>query len=173
MRPEPAPKSPGAESRAADPMAAKSPGAESPVAEPMTARSPDAHPMAGAPADRAAATATPTPAPAAGPAAQPTPAASPATQPPANGLLLRAGERDALAQRMQQALTGFVDSPQRAVEEAAGVLETAADHLTTALAERRRSLRTGWDGREGATDTEHLRVTLRAYREMTERLLRL
>ncbi|MCK8681302.1 hypothetical protein [Streptomyces lichenis] len=98
--------------------------------------------------------------------------------------LLPAHERDELTRRMQHALSEFVDSPQRAVREAAGVLEAATEQLTAALDERRRSLRTGWDGdgegragRKGeagpAHDTEQLRVTLRAYREMTERLLRL
>ncbi|PRH76603.1 hypothetical protein C6N75_24725 [Streptomyces solincola] len=98
--------------------------------------------------------------------------------------LLPRQERDELTRRMQHALSEFVDSPQRAVQEAAGVLESATEHLTAALDERRRSLRTNWDGdgdgrtgkeraAERAQDTEKLRVTLREYREMTERLLKL
>ncbi|MET9803992.1 hypothetical protein [Streptomyces sp. NPDC006368] len=108
-------------------------------------------------------------------------------EPAPQGDLMARSERDELGRRMHEALADFVDSPQRAVREAADVLEAAADHLTAALAERRRSLRTGWDGDgshethgrrkeagEGrGPDTEQLRVTLRAYREMTERLLRM
>ncbi|MCS0639238.1 hypothetical protein NX801_27070 [Streptomyces sp. LP05-1] len=103
--------------------------------------------------------------------------------------LLPMDERERIAVRMQHALSGFVDSPRQAVEEAAGALETAVERLTTVLTERRASLRTSWDtksshdtadaaGTGGAkaadrtTDTEHLRLTLQQYREITDRLLR-
>ncbi|MGA4861529.1 hypothetical protein ACPB9J_02655 [Streptomyces lavendulocolor] len=87
------------------------------------------------------------------------------------------GTREELARRMQQALSGFVDSPHRSVKEAADVLDAAADELTAALADHRRALRADWDGRDGhdddqEPDTERLRVTLQAYRAMAERLLR-
>ncbi|MGA5405758.1 hypothetical protein ACPCSC_00635 [Streptomyces lavendulocolor] len=87
------------------------------------------------------------------------------------------GTREELARRMQQALSGFVDSPHRSVKEAADVLDAAADELTAALADHRRALRADWDGRDGHDDdqepaTERLRVTLQAYRAMAERLLR-
>ncbi|ORT60450.1 hypothetical protein BKD26_08745 [Streptomyces sp. CB03238] len=83
------------------------------------------------------------------------------------------GVRDELGSRMQQALTGFVESPHRSVEEAAAVLDAAADRLTEALTEHRRALRADWDGDgEHEPDTEQLRVTLQAYRAMAERLLR-
>ncbi|MFV0130117.1 hypothetical protein ACLGI4_20830 [Streptomyces sp. HMX112] len=98
------------------------------------------------------------------------------------GGLVPEGERDELTDRMHHALAGFVDDPRGAVAEAAGVMDAAADRLTAALAEQRRALRTAWDGeRSGGAqgpdtshvpDTEQLRVTLRTYREMTERLLR-
>ncbi|MEU9984888.1 hypothetical protein [Streptomyces sp. NPDC050856] len=98
------------------------------------------------------------------------------------GGLVPEGERDELTDRMHHALAGFVDDPRAAVAEAAGVMDAAADRLTAALAEQRRALRTAWDGeRSGGAqgpdtshvpDTEQLRVTLRTYREMTERLLR-
>ncbi|MET9427714.1 hypothetical protein [Streptomyces sp. NPDC003036] len=114
--------------------------------------------------------------------------------------LLGDSERDALARRVQHAVNGFVDDPRRAVEEAAGAMEEAAEHLTKALNEQRHRLRTAWDGDGGATgpagtagtgspadtagttgagspagtvDTEQLRVTLRTYRDLTDRLLRL
>ncbi|MFE3599788.1 hypothetical protein [Streptomyces sp. NPDC059142] len=86
-------------------------------------------------------------------------------------------EGDRLSERLQEALNSFVDGPRRSVEEAAGVLEEAARQLTTALAERPRSLRAGWDGDRDAraaegSDTEELRLALQSYREMTQRLLR-
>ncbi|MFJ8645006.1 hypothetical protein ACIRNI_02580 [Streptomyces sp. NPDC093546] len=110
--------------------------------------------------------------------------------------LLDDSERDALARRVQHAVNGFVDDPRRAVEEAAGAMEEAAEHLTRALTEQRNRLRTTWDGDgdggatgpagaagmagttgagspAGTVDTEQLRVTLRTYRDLTDRLLRL
>ncbi|MEE1802806.1 hypothetical protein PUR57_29685 [Streptomyces sp. JV176] len=94
-----------------------------------------------------------------------------------DGRLFPSAESDRLSQRLQEALNSFVDGPRRSVEEAAGVLEEAARQLTTALAERPRSLRAGWDGDrdDGAadgSDTEELRLALQSYREMTQRLLR-
>ncbi|WP_329068654.1 hypothetical protein [Streptomyces sp. NBC_01429] len=94
--------------------------------------------------------------------------------------LIPQGESDRLAERLQNALSTFVDGPRHSVEEAADVLEEAAGQLTKALADRPRSLRAGWDGPgdgagNGAADgshTEELRLALQSYREMTERLLR-
>ncbi|WP_406002582.1 hypothetical protein [Streptomyces sp. NBC_00829] len=91
--------------------------------------------------------------------------------------LFAQAEREKLALRLQQSLTAFVDGPRHAVEEASAVLEEAAEQITAALTERRHTLRAAWhterEGRSAETDTEELRVTLRAYREVTERLLRL
>ncbi|MFE3825540.1 hypothetical protein [Streptomyces sp. NPDC059092] len=94
-----------------------------------------------------------------------------------DGRLFPQGESERLSERLQEALNSFVDGPRRSVEEAAGVLEDAARQLTTALAERPRSLRAGWDGERDAaaaegSDTEELRLALQNYREMTQRLLR-
>jgi hypothetical protein len=96
--------------------------------------------------------------------------------------LLPQEESDKLAHRLQEALGSFVDGPRRSVEEAAGVLEEATEHITRVLAERRRTMRAGWDGKAGkdakagadgsdGSDTEDLRLALRSYREVTERLL--
>ncbi|MGN9791007.1 hypothetical protein ACTMTU_07865 [Streptomyces sp. OZ13] len=85
--------------------------------------------------------------------------------------LLPQDECERLEHRLHQALTGFVDSPRRAVEEAADVLEDAGDRITASLAEHRRTLRHSADA--GADDTEQLRRALQAYREVTERLLRI
>ncbi|SDK01248.1 hypothetical protein [Streptomyces indicus] len=109
------------------------------------------------------------------------------------GLLARE-ERDKLTQRLQHAVTTFVDAPQESVREADRVIEEATSRLTALLAERHRNLRSSWsegpgtkaaegtatapDGPHGvaeggaAADTERLRLALRDYREFAERLLR-
>ncbi|MBZ3903409.1 hypothetical protein [Streptomyces griseiscabiei] len=91
--------------------------------------------------------------------------------------LLSHDESDKLTARLHHAVGGFVDEPRSAVEEADHVLEEATAHLTDVLARRRRTLRAAWhptdDDRATPTDTEQLRLALRDYRELTERLLRL
>ncbi|GAA2929166.1 hypothetical protein [Streptomyces enissocaesilis] len=98
--------------------------------------------------------------------------ASAAQEPAPHGLLPH-GERDKLGLRLQQAVNTFVDGPRRSVEEADSVFEEAARCLTDAMAERRNSLRTAWAGRDREAETEELRLALRTYREVTERLLRM
>ncbi|MER7659962.1 hypothetical protein [Streptomyces sp. NPDC096193] len=93
------------------------------------------------------------------------------------GHLIAQDEREKLARRLHDSLSGFVDAPRHAVEDAAAVMDDAAQKITAALTEQRRALRADWHG-EGKggpreTDTEDLRLALRSYREMTERLLRL
>ncbi len=85
--------------------------------------------------------------------------------------LLPQGERDKLTLRLQQALNAFVDSPRQAVEEADSVFDEVATHFTNSLTEQRRVLRSGWQGQDTEAQTEELRVALRQYRELTERLL--
>ncbi|WP_030040256.1 hypothetical protein [Streptomyces resistomycificus] len=92
--------------------------------------------------------------------------------------LLPSDESDKLAQRLQHAVAGFVDEPKHAVEEADHVLEEAAARFTDAVTQRRRTLRNSWEASDGgagrtasATDTEQLRLALRDYRELAERLL--
>ncbi|WP_406215456.1 hypothetical protein [Streptomyces canus] len=93
--------------------------------------------------------------------------------------LLPHEECDKLSTRLQQAVAGFVDEPRSAVEEADHVLEEVAARFTDAVKQRRRTLRSSWQtgdgGRDdkavGAGDTEQLRLALRDYRELTERLL--
>ncbi|WP_308406847.1 hypothetical protein [Streptomyces sp. AC555_RSS877] len=95
--------------------------------------------------------------------------------------LLPHDESDKLTQRLQHAVAGFVDGPKTAVEEADHVLEEAAARFTDAVTQRRRTLRNSWQatdsGTEGkpttSTDTEQLRLALRDYRELAERLLRI
>ncbi|MFF7048790.1 hypothetical protein ACFY94_10575 [Streptomyces griseorubiginosus] len=92
--------------------------------------------------------------------------------------LLPHEESDKLSTRLQHAVAGFVDEPRSAVEEADHVLEEVAARFADAVKERRRTLRNSWqagDGGQGkgggAGDTEQLRLALRDYRELTERLL--
>ncbi|MFE7841591.1 hypothetical protein ACFU53_37715 [Streptomyces sp. NPDC057474] len=91
--------------------------------------------------------------------------------------LLPHEEGDKLTLRLQHAVGGFVDEPRSAVEEADHVLEDVAARFTDAMTQRRRTLRAAWqspaDDREASTDTEQLRLALRDYRELTERLLRI
>ncbi|GAA2570414.1 hypothetical protein [Streptomyces lienomycini] len=110
-----------------------------------------------------------------------TPAAPTGTAVPATGVedtLVGHDEWDGLARRLHHAVTGFVDAPRGSVEEADRVLEEVTARLTDAVAHRRRALRTSWRG-DGAdsgapsTDTEQLRLALRDYRELADRLMRL
>jgi hypothetical protein len=90
-----------------------------------------------------------------------------------NGSLLPHDESDKFSLRLQHALTGFVDEPRSAVEEADHVLEEVANRFTEAVTKRRATLHGSWEskGTGGSDDTEQLRLALRDYRELTERLL--
>ncbi|XUL87817.1 hypothetical protein ACQ86D_14980 [Streptomyces galilaeus] len=89
-----------------------------------------------------------------------------------NGSLLPHDESDKFSLRLQHAVTGFVDEPRSAVEEAAHVLEEVAGRLTEAVNKRRDTLHSSWESKgSGDSDTERLRLALRDYRELTERLL--
>ncbi|MGC9442887.1 hypothetical protein [Streptomyces sp. WG5] len=108
------------------------------------------------------------------------PAHSEGTTPPAvhGGALLPHEEYDELGQRLRHAVAGFVDGPRASVEEADRVLEEITARFTEAVTHRRRTLRTSWhdtgqDDRATSTDTEQLRLALRDYRELADRLMRL
>jgi hypothetical protein len=107
----------------------------------------------------------------------PTSAGQPGTGPQGegDGALLSHDECDKYALRMQHAVGGFVDGPRASVEEADHVLEELTTEFTDAMTRRRRNLRTTWQaaGESDTADTEKLRLALRDYREVTERLLHL
>ncbi|MFC5953519.1 hypothetical protein ACFP51_03125 [Streptomyces pratens] len=93
--------------------------------------------------------------------------------------LLPHDDGDKLTAQLQHAVAGFVDTPRDSVAEADRVLEELAARFTDAVTERRRTLRRSWqteDVGEGPnaaeTGTEQLRLALRDYRELAERLLR-
>ncbi|MFJ8590303.1 hypothetical protein [Streptomyces sp. NPDC093598] len=92
--------------------------------------------------------------------------------------LLAHDESDKLGAQLQHAVAGFVDGPRAAVEEADHVLEEIAARFTEAVTQRRRTLRHSWQSVEGgegksvsSADTEQLRLALKDYRELAERLL--
>ncbi|RPK80101.1 MULTISPECIES: hypothetical protein [Streptomyces] len=89
--------------------------------------------------------------------------------------LFTAEEQEAFAARIQQAVTGFVEDPQRAVRDADATFGEAVASLGAALEERGRRLRAGKGGSDSATGagTEDLRIALQHYRDLTERLVRL
>ncbi|MFE9764687.1 hypothetical protein ACFYPC_09175 [Streptomyces sp. NPDC005808] len=96
--------------------------------------------------------------------------------------LLPQDECDKFELRLRHAVGGFVDGPRDSVAEADQVLEELAARLSDAVTRRRSTLRTSWQQKTGekkadektgnGADTEQLRITLRDYREVTERLLR-
>ncbi|MEU1001658.1 hypothetical protein [Streptomyces tibetensis] len=92
--------------------------------------------------------------------------------------LLAHEECDKLGSQLQHAVAGFVDGPRAAVEEADHVLEEIAARFTEAVTQRRRTLRHSWQSVEGgesrsvsSADTEQLRLALKDYRELAEKLL--
>ncbi|WP_432197453.1 hypothetical protein [Streptomyces sp. bgisy027] len=115
-----------------------------------------------------------------GPALAPTGGAAPGGTPPRAGTVKseRAGvplvpndESDKFELRLQHAVSGFVDGPRAAVEEADQVVEAIVARFAETVRERRRTLRTSWQDTEEKADTEQLRIALRDYRELAERLL--
>ncbi|MCF1595453.1 hypothetical protein [Streptomyces muensis] len=82
-------------------------------------------------------------------------------------------ESDKFELRLQHAVAGFVDAPRGAVEEADQLVEDLVGRVGEAMAQRRRTLRTSWQAADEQADTEQLRLALRDYRELAERLLRL
>jgi hypothetical protein len=74
---------------------------------------------------------------------------------------------DSFNERFRDIQLRFVDSPKEATAEAAALVSEAVDKLTSNLKSQRDSL-TG-----GSDDTEKLRVELRAYRDLLNRLVNL
>ena len=86
--------------------------------------------------------------------------------------VLPTSEHDQLNQRLRYAVSGFVDAPRGSVEEADALLEEISARLVDLLAERRHTLRAAWhEGATGTAETEELRLAMRGYRNVLERLL--
>jgi hypothetical protein len=79
--------------------------------------------------------------------------------------------QDRVLQRLRHALNTFADAPREALEEAESAYDEATAQLVNALAERRQLLRAGWQDRDPGTQSDELRLALRQYREITQRLL--
>lgn len=87
--------------------------------------------------------------------------------------LLPSDEQDKIVLRLRHVLKTFADTPREALEQAESAYDEATAQLVNALAERRRVLRAGWQDRDPGTQSEELRLALRQYREITQRLLRI
>ncbi|MFD3840000.1 hypothetical protein ACFWWC_27680 [Streptomyces sp. NPDC058642] len=107
-------------------------------------------------------------------------AQQPADQPPGRAgrrtpgpeLLLPAEGREEIVRRLGHAVNTFADAPREALEEAEAAFDEATAQLTRALSEQREALRADWQNRDPETDSTELRLALRQYRELTQRLLR-
>ncbi|MER7052573.1 MULTISPECIES: hypothetical protein [unclassified Streptomyces] len=86
--------------------------------------------------------------------------------------LLPSDERDAVLLRLRRAINTFADTPRQSLEEAEGAFDDAVSHLVNALAQRRQALHESWQEGDPEAQAEELRVALRQYREITQRLLR-
>jgi hypothetical protein len=90
------------------------------------------------------------------------------------GRLMPHDESDKWSLRLQHAVSSFVDEPRGSIEEADQVLQEVAERFADAVNRRRRTLRTSWRTTgDHKADTEQLRLALRDYRELTERLLKI
>ncbi|MGW0802748.1 hypothetical protein [Nonomuraea sp. NPDC002799] len=74
--------------------------------------------------------------------------------------------------RWRDLQAGFVDDPSEAVQRADGLVGEVVESLTSSLTTRTNALRDRWKDAETA-DTEQLRLALRDYRSVLERLLAL
>ncbi|MEU7744730.1 hypothetical protein [Nonomuraea sp. NPDC049158] len=72
--------------------------------------------------------------------------------------------------RWRELQTSFVDDPGDAVQRAEGLVEEVVEAITSSLTARTSELRERW---KGGDDTEQLRLALRDYRVVLERLLTL
>jgi hypothetical protein len=72
--------------------------------------------------------------------------------------------------RWQEIQAGFVDEPQRAVEDADGLVADLMQRLAGSFADERSKLESQW-AEGGDASTEDLRVALQRYRSFFDRLL--
>jgi hypothetical protein len=84
--------------------------------------------------------------------------------------LLPADEVADFHRRWDEIQTGFVDQPQRAVEQADALVASAMKRLSDTFATERAQLEEQWD-RGGDVSTEDLRIALQRYRAFFGRLL--
>ncbi|TDC97761.1 hypothetical protein [Actinomadura sp. 7K507] len=92
----------------------------------------------------------------------PVPAATPAK-------LFDPAESERFRERWREVQSAFVDDPGESVRKADDLASDAVDALGRAIAEHRRTLSEGLGRREHA-DTEQLRLALRGYRDLLDRI---
>jgi hypothetical protein len=80
-----------------------------------------------------------------------------------------AGDQERFVARWQEIQAGFVDEPRRAVQDADALVVDMMDRLARMLASEREQLEL--PGEKGEVSTEDLRLGLRRYRALFERLL--
>ncbi|MFN2450409.1 MAG: hypothetical protein ABR508_11590 [Candidatus Baltobacteraceae bacterium] len=80
------------------------------------------------------------------------------------------GRMDTLRSQWSDVQASFVDDPQRAVQQAHGLVTQIVDELTQTFSRERSTLEGQWSG-GGQADTEALRVALQRYRSFFNRLL--
>ncbi|SDT82496.1 hypothetical protein SAMN05216371_7284 [Streptomyces sp. TLI_053] len=104
---------------------------------------------------------------------QPAPAAPAAPAEAGSGGWLGVGRTQRLRAEWHSVQAGFVDDPRQAVQQADALIEKSVGLLTEAVTERRHQLRGAEAAPDGtpAASTEDLRLTLREYRSLLERLL--
>jgi len=85
-----------------------------------------------------------------------------------SGLLECDGEK--LRTRWADVQTGFVDEPRRATEQADALVADAMTRLVQSFANERAQLESQWSGGSDVS-TEDLRLALRRYRSLFDRLL--
>lgn len=114
------------------------------------------------------------PEPVPGTAPDPVPVADAGHEEAATGVrtpakLLDPAEAERFRERWREVQSAFVDDPGESVRRADGLASDAVDALGRAIAAHRRALLEGL-GRQERDDTERLRLTLRAYRDLLDRI---
>lgn len=125
------------------------PAMDAPGPEPVPDTAPDPVPGKGAPAS---------------PAGAPAPSSAGAPE-----KLLDPAESERFRERWREVQSAFVDDPGESVRKADDLASEAVDALGRAIAGHRRALSDGTGGREHA-DTERLRLALRGYRDLLDRI---
>lgn len=85
--------------------------------------------------------------------------------------LFQPGFADTFHERWREIQSGFVDDPHETVREADQLADEVVSTLTTALTDRKRGLDERWQAEK--ENTEELRLAMRAYRDLLDRLIKL
>ena len=97
------------------------------------------------------------------------PAAEPAHEASGDGLTSNDGAE--LRARWADIQASFIDDPSRACEQADNLVDLALSRLTERFARERDDLVRRWDRGNEPTDTEDLRIAMKGYRSLIDRVL--